>query len=209
MPSSGPDWTVDVTQATTLDALCCVEETECLDFADTFIGLFVACFLPVGPGREGFQETPDVGAGIHTWTTWPGGEVGSGQQAGTSEAGPKWTFVTIQRMEKVPVITDCCPFSSSTPPHPTLTYTHEYFWVQSPTWPAVPKLRGRCGASTAAPPGTLHLLWGWSLQGGIGGWADRSECKVHSLLKFFFFLSSYFQGPFLAPCGSVSIISRG
>lgn len=85
MPSSGPDWTVDVTQATTLDALCCVEETKCLDFADTFIGLFVACFLPVGPGMAGFQETSDVGAGIHTWTPWPGGEVGSGQQAGTSQ----------------------------------------------------------------------------------------------------------------------------
>lgn len=201
MPSSGPDWTVDVTQATTLDALCCMEETECLDFADTFIGLFVACFLPVGPGMEGFQETPDVGAGIHTWTTWPGGEVGSGQQAGTSEAGPTWT-------ENGEGPCRHCPFSSS--PYPSLTCTHEYFCVQSPTWPAVPKPRGRCGAFAAAPPGTLHLLWGWSLRrGGIGGWADRPEYKVHSLLKFSFFLSSYSQGPFLVPCGSVSIISRG
>lgn len=108
--------------------------------------------------------------------------------------------MTIQRMEKVPVITDCCPFSSSTPPH---------FDLYPCTWPAVPKPRGRCGASAAAPPGTLHLLWGWSLwRGGIGGWADRSECKVHSLLKFSFFLSSYSQGPFLALCGNFHNFKR-
>lgn len=72
-------------QATALDALCCVEETECLDFADTLMGHSVACFFLVSPGMEGFQGAADVGAGIHMWTVWPGGQVGSGQQTGTSQ----------------------------------------------------------------------------------------------------------------------------
>lgn len=43
---------------------------------------------------EGSQETPGVGAGIHAWTvsSWH-----------LTEAGPQWTFVTVQTMEKVPV----------------------------------------------------------------------------------------------------------
>lgn len=62
--------------ATALDAFCCVEETEYLDFADPLWGtLWHASFL-VSPGMEGFQDTPDVGAGIHTCTVWPGGQVG-------------------------------------------------------------------------------------------------------------------------------------
>lgn len=53
-------------------------------FADTITGL-CGMLPPCRPWNGGLSGDSHVGAGIHTWTVWHGGEVESGQQAGTSQ----------------------------------------------------------------------------------------------------------------------------
>lgn len=83
MPSSGPDWTVDMAQATALVHFAVWKKLNVWVLLTSLWGtLWHVCFLPGKPWNRGLSGHSSVGAGIHAGTVWPGGQ-GSAQQDGT------------------------------------------------------------------------------------------------------------------------------